>query len=135
MEKQKQKQNRSPQRNSYYRKESVLDTFQNNQREGALESRWRYKGNKMSISTPVNKEAVGEDHTGLKELRSQPVQRWASLSIDQENNCSGLKNIKLFKSMSSSWYKKVSHHFWKILRQTHYFENSEMKENSQAFNL
>ena len=71
----KQNQNRSPQRNSYYRKESVLDTFQNNQREGALESGWRYRGNKMSISTPVNKEAVREDHTGSKELRSQPVQR------------------------------------------------------------
>lgn len=73
--KQKQKQNRSPQRNSYYQKESVLDTFQNNQREGALESGWRYKGNKMNISTPVNKEVIREDHTGSKELRSQPVQR------------------------------------------------------------
>lgn len=69
--KQQQKQNRTPQGNSYYQKENVLDTFQNNPREGALKSGWRYKGNKMSIFTPVNKEAIREDHTGSKELGSQ----------------------------------------------------------------
>ena len=39
--KKKKKKNRTPQGNSYYRKENVLDTFQNNPREGALKSGWR----------------------------------------------------------------------------------------------